>query len=300
MIFETSLLPSRGWGIQTQRGGDSRKILSIKYLVAIPVYNESNHVVDVLRRTRQFAEHILAIDDGSTDDTPQLLEKFQLLHEFPGIATIRHDTNLGYGQSLIDAFQYSIDEGHDWIITMDCDDQHEPAAIPDFVKAMEKDGADIISGSRYLDSFDGNDAPPEDRRSINLRITNMLNERLGLAITDAFCGFKAHRVSALKRLNLTEPGYAMPMQFWPQVAHEDLVVRELPIRLVYNDPNRHFGGDLDDPTVRHEHYVSVFDKEMRRLSELQANDRGAVETTCTAQSDRTEKTDRSQQGCCPC
>ncbi len=262
--------------------------MSIKYLVAIPVYNESTHVVDVLRRTREFAEHILAIDDGSTDDTPKLLQKF------PGIATIRHETNLGYGQSLIDAFQYSIDHGFDWMITMDCDDQHEPAAIPDFVKAMADDDADIISGSRYLEVMNDNDAPPEDRRSINLRITNMLNDRLGLSITDAFCGFKAHRVSALTKLELTEPGYAMPMQFWPQVVHAGLNVSELPIRLVYNDPNRHFGGELDDPTIRHEHYLSVFEKEMTRLKKSQAS-------SCNKHSESTSKqADRNKQGCCPC
>jgi dolichol-phosphate mannosyltransferase len=262
--------------------------LSINYLVAIPVYNESNHVVDVLRRTREYAEHILAIDDGSTDDTPQLLQKF------PGIATIRHKSNLGYGQSLIDAFGFSIDQGYDWMITMDCDDQHEPAAIPDFVNAMSEGDADIISGSRYLASMDDNDAPPEDRRSINLRITDMLNERLGLSITDAFCGFKAYRVSALAKLELTEPGYAMPMQFWPQVAHEGLVIRELPIRLVYNDPNRHFGGDLDDPTIRHEHYVSVFETEMTRLEKSRSSDRSERTANCSKQPDR------SRQGCCPC
>lgn len=272
----------------SRRSGDSRKILSIHYLVAIPVYNESNHVVDVLRRTRQYADNILAIDDGSTDDTPQLLQKF------PGIATIRHQTNQGYGQSLIDAFQYSIDHGFDWMITMDCDDQHEPAAIPDFVQAMTDDNADIISGSRYLTSMDDNDAPPEDRRSINVRITRMLNERLGLSITDAFCGFKAYRVSALAKLSITEPGYAMPMQFWPQVVNRGLVVRELPIRLVYNDPNRHFGGELDDPTIRHEHYLSVFEKEMKRLKNLQSSKPNKSASGCS------KKADHSQHGCCPC
>lgn len=261
-----------------KRGGDSRKILSINYLVAIPVYNESLHVVDVLRRTRQYAKHILAIDDGSCDDTPQLLDQFS------GIATIRHEKNLGYGQSLIDAFDYAITHRFDWMITMDCDDQHEPAAIPDFVKAMGDDDADIISGSRYLIPMDDNDSPPADRRSINVRITRMLNDRLGLSITDAFCGFKAYRVSGLSKLRLTEPGYAMPMQFWPQVVSAGLVVRELPIRLVYNDPNRHFGGELDDPTIRHQHYMEVFEAEMDRIG----------------QSSRTSRSDRTAQGCCPC
>jgi dolichol-phosphate mannosyltransferase len=154
----------------------------------------------------------------------------------------------------------------DWVITMDCDEQHEPAAIPRFVEAMERDDADIISGSRYMRSMQGNDLPPSDRRSINQKITVLLNQRLGLGITDAFCGFKAYRVESLSRMELTETGYAFPMPFWAQAAFLGLRVRELPVRLVYNDPNRHFGGALDNPTVRYRHYLDVFEAEMTRLA----------------------------------
>ena len=66
-----------------------------------------------------------------------------------------------------------------------------------------------------------------------------------LGYDDSFCGFKAHRVSAMRRLRLTEPGYAFPLQLWPQVAVAKLRVTEIPVRLIYNDPNRHFGGSLD-------------------------------------------------------
>ena len=245
-----------------QHAGENRpharspNILSIKYLVAIPVFNEQDHAVHVLRRTSAFAPDILVVDDGSQDNTPGLLALFD------GIRQIRHETNLGYGRSLIDAFEYAIDQGYDWLITMDCDEQHEPAAIPNFVRAMADDDADIISGSRYLRTYAGDDTPPADRRSINLQVTQMLNERLNLGLTDAFCGFKAYRVEALKRLSVTENGYAMPMQFWVQAARANLRIRELPVRLVYNDPNRHFGGALDNPTVRYRHYLDVFEAEM--------------------------------------
>ncbi len=231
--------------------------MSDKYLVAIPVYNEQEHVAHVLRRTRAHAPEILVVDDGSQDNTPALLALFSELR------LIRHDTNQGYGRSLIDAFDYAARHDFDWIITMDCDEQHEPAAIPQFVRAMADDDADIISGSRYLRSHTGDDTPPADRRSINLQITQMLNDRLGLGITDAFCGFKAYRVSALKRMHLSENGYAMPMQFWVQAARLNLRIREVPVRLVYNDPRRHFGGELDNPTVRYRHYLDVYEAELR-------------------------------------
>jgi hypothetical protein len=54
---------------------------------------------------------------------------------------------------------------------MDCDEQHEPAAIPSFIDAIERGASDVISGSRYLrsspDASAQDDSPPEDRRAIN-------------------------------------------------------------------------------------------------------------------------------------
>ena len=85
-------------------------------------------------------------------------------------------------------------------------------------------------------------------------ITEEINERLGLNLTDAFCGFKAHRVSAIDRLDLSETGYAFPMQLWAQSARAGLRIVEIPVRLIYNDPTRSFGGPLDDPSERLSHY----------------------------------------------
>ena len=71
---------------------------------------------------------------------------------------------------------------------------------------------------------------------------------MGLSITDSFCGFKAYRVTACDRLCLSVDGYDFPMQFWVQAVAHGLVIEELPVRLIYNDPTRTFGGPLDDAT----------------------------------------------------
>ena len=89
-------------------------------------------------------------------------------------------------------------DGYAWVITMDCDEQHEPEQIPDFVRAIERGDADVVSGSRYLRADAGDDAAPEARRRVNAAITRELNERLDLGLTDAFCGFKAYRTAAVR------------------------------------------------------------------------------------------------------
>ncbi|GAB4107988.1 MAG: glycosyltransferase family 2 protein [Phycisphaeraceae bacterium] len=228
-----------------------------RILIAIPVYNEQKYVTSVLEKVRQYAKQILVIDDGSTDETPMLLAK-------QPVDVIRHAENRGYGRSIRDAFRYSQCYGYDWLITMDCDEQHEPESLPDFYSAIEDDDADIISGSRYLGCEACGDPPPEDRRTINAQITDMINRCLGLNITDAFCGYKAYRVSALKHLHIDESGYAVPLQVWVMAAAADLRIREIPIRLIYNDPNRSFGGPLDNPAHRLAHYKQVFRTELAK------------------------------------
>src|ERR671939_693269 len=92
------------------------------------------------------------------------------------------------------------------------DGQHEPSRIPEVAAPLAE--ADIVSGSRYLKVFDPSQRPPEARRRINAEVTRWLNECLGLDLTDAFCGFKAYRRSALECFEITDLGYAMPLQVW--------------------------------------------------------------------------------------
>ena len=234
----------------------------MRLLIAIPVYNERKYVGPVLDKVRSFHPDLLVIDDGSTDGTSDVLAARAAAGD---IHLIRHDPNQGYGQSLIDAFDFAARNGYDWVITMDCDEQHEPEKIPDFIREIETDRWDLISGSRYLNPRGDDDLPPGDRRTINANITGILNGLFRLGITDGFCGYKAHRVSAMRRLKLDVPGYAFPMQLWPQVHHAGLRVTEIPVRLIYNDPTRHFGGKLDDAGNRLRHYLAVLHEELERL-----------------------------------
>jgi dolichol-phosphate mannosyltransferase len=101
---------------------------------------------------------------------------------------------------------------------------------------------------------------PSDRLSINRTITNELNECLGLNLTDAFCGFKAYRTTALAKLKLTETGYAMPLELWVQAAWHALRISEVSVPLIYLDEKRSFGGALDAADLRLKYYREVIDR----------------------------------------
>lgn len=222
-------------------------------LVALPVYNESRYVSGVLDQVLRYCREVLVVDDGSTDGTAEILASRG------DVRIVTHPENRGYGAALLTAFDYAVQNGFEKLVTIDCDGQHEPMRIPSFFEACQGD-VDIVSGSRYLQQFAGDSQPPEQRRRINEQVTAELNRRLGLNLTDAFCGFKCYRVASLSRMSLTEAGYAMPLEVWVQAAHAGLKIIELPVPLIYLDEKRSFGGVLDDAQTRLEYYHLTLDR----------------------------------------
>ena len=231
-----------------------------RILTALPVYNEVRHVTAVLQELRQHVEDILVVDDGSIDGTSEILSSF------PEVRVERHQPNQGYGAALRTAFNYAVRYGFDTLVTMDCDGQHQPKFVKEIANLISDEyaPADMVSGSRYLRDFTGDSSAPEDRRAINSRITACLNEKLGLTITDAFCGFKAYRVSALADLEITVTGYAMPLQLWVQAANLGWRIREFAVPRIYLEEKRSFGGSLDDASIRLAYYHSVLNDELER------------------------------------
>jgi dolichol-phosphate mannosyltransferase len=232
-------------------------------LTALPIYNEARHIPDVLNEVRRYSSDILVVNDGSTDDTAAVLAAQT------NVQVVTHEHNLGYGAALRTAFDYAAQHDYDVIVTIDCDGQHQPRLIPELAAAVFPPGerpVDIVSGSRYLKTLDGNSVPPEERRRINVAVTQLVNDRLGLDLTDAFCGFKAYRVAALKKIKITELGYAMPLQLWAQAAAFGLRIVEFPVPLVYLEEKRSFGGSLDDGQRRLAYYQTVLDREIEAVA----------------------------------
>jgi dolichol-phosphate mannosyltransferase len=228
----------------------------MKLLTAIPVYNEERHLDAVLQEVRRYSPHILVVNDGSTDGTALLLAKHADLH------VVTHDKNRGYGAALVSAFDYALHKSDcDVLVTMDCDGQHEPSRIPVLLETIHD--ADIVSGSRYLREFRQHTLPtPADRLYINQTITHELNTQLGLNLTDAFCGFKAYRRQALGKLRITETGWGMPLQVWVQAAKLGLCIKEVGVPRLYLDPNRAFGGMLNDANERLAYYRRIIAQAM--------------------------------------
>jgi glycosyltransferase involved in cell wall biosynthesis len=227
------------------------------WLAALPVYNEEGYVDEVLNQVTKYADNILVVNDGSTDGTSERLAKWE------NISVVHHDGNKGYGAALKSAFRFAIEHDYEYLITLDCDGQHQPQRIPRFLSACRN--TDIVSGSRYLKTYEGDSQPPAQRLFINRQITRQINQRLGYKLTDAFCGFKAYRVEALKLLDIQDDGYAMPLELWVQAAMNGLRVLEVPVPLIYLDLNRSFGGALDEAEKRLQYYNECIERSITAM-----------------------------------
>lgn len=224
-------------------------------VVVLPVYNEAPTVERVIEAVRGiFDGPIIVVDDGSDDGTGVLLARRD------DIDVVTHATNRGYGASLVDGFAAALATGREAVITMDCDGQHEPAHIPEFLLAL--DGCEIVSGSRYLPGSRSVGTVPPQRQDVNRRVTELINQTTGWSLTDAFCGFKAYRAEALAQLTFTEPGYAMPLELWARAFQAGLCIVEHPIERIYFDGDRSFGQDLDDPERRLTYYMHVWERSL--------------------------------------
>jgi glycosyltransferase involved in cell wall biosynthesis len=222
-------------------------------IVVLPVFNEAGTVSGVLDAVRAYFDGaVVVVDDGSTDETAEILARRA------DVTVVRHASNQGYGVSLADGLARALEMGARSVVTMDCDGQHEPRHIPEFCARLVECGADVVSGSRYLPESAAVGEAPADRQEVNRRVTAMVNRVTGWELTDSFCGFKAYTAQALRRVRVDEPGYAMPLQFWARAFKAGLIVCELPVERIYNDSDRSFGLDLDNPERRFTYYDRVW------------------------------------------
>ncbi|MBE7410463.1 MAG: glycosyltransferase family 2 protein [Leptospiraceae bacterium] len=223
-------------------------------LIVIPVYNEAPTLENVAQRTytecKEYAD-ILFVNDGSSDSSGSILENEKTKN--PSIRIINKSKNEGYGASLLSGFDFAIRNNYPFIITMDCDDQHQPK---DLIRFRQEDpNIDIISGTRYSkDSLSSGNAPIE-RVQINKKITEKINKKYNWNLTDSFCGFKRYTTRSLIGHKIYETGYAFPMDFWAYAKYKNLQIRELAVDRIYVTDDRSFGEDLDKKRKRYRYYI---------------------------------------------
>jgi dolichol-phosphate mannosyltransferase len=210
----------------------------VKPLIVLPTYNEAENIVEVLERIADAVPgaDVLVVDDGSPDGTADIAEHWSAEHG-GHVTLLRRGAKAGLGSAYRAGFAYGIAQGYDALIEMDSDLQHDPAALPSLISAVEA-GADLAIGSRYVP---GGHIPdwPKHRQWLSRGGNRYASIVLRLQVRDATAGFRCYRSSTLSRIDLeriTADGYGFQIEMAYNVARLGGRIVEVPI--TFNDRER--------------------------------------------------------------
>ncbi len=186
----------------------------LSFCVIVPMYNEeqgTEKCVRVLCRALDsfpYRTALLAINDGSGDGTGEILSR--LMRECTKLIVVSHGKNAGYGGAVRTGIQKAAEMNFDYALFMDSDLTNDPKYIADFVEKMLA-GIDVIKASRYIKGGRAVGVPYY-RVIVSVIGNTVARFMFGLPITDCTNGFLAMKVDILKRMPLTERGFAVIME----------------------------------------------------------------------------------------
>jgi glycosyltransferase involved in cell wall biosynthesis len=205
-----------------------------KIAVVIPCYNTSAHCVSVIARAAEHAGGVLAVDDGSTDDTAEHLAS-------SGCAVVRLERNSGKGAALkagivnvLEGRNGRLREDFDYVVTLDGDGQHDPADIPRLVGHAMATGSAIVIGMR-----DPRAMPPRSRIGSHFsRLLFLIGT--GQFVADTQSGFRLFARASLPALlaSVTWRGYETESEVLGKALALGYDVSAVEIPAIYLDGNR--------------------------------------------------------------
>jgi glycosyltransferase involved in cell wall biosynthesis len=191
--------------------------------IVIPVYNERETVVEIVRRVQAVGIHkeIVLVDDFSTDGTRDLL--LQLDRE-PDIRVAMHGYNRGKGAALRTGFQHCTG---DVVAIQDADLEYDPNDLPHLIEAIEQGEADVVYGSRFLENAEQD--PSLLHRMGNWLLTTASNLTTGQWLTDMETCYKVFRKSVLEQIDIEQDRFGFEPEITAKVSRLGYGIMEMPI-----------------------------------------------------------------------
>jgi dolichol-phosphate mannosyltransferase len=202
-------------------------------LVIVPTYNERENVArlieTVLAQDRRL--EVLVVDDGSPDGTGEIVERVCQLNSRAHL--LARARKLGLGTAYIAGFKWALERGYDYIFEMDADFSHDPAHLPEFLRAIQD--ADLVLGSRYRDGKVTVVNWPIGRLLLSYFANVYARAVTGLPLWDATGGFKCFRRAVLQAIDLDSVhsnGYAFQIEMSMRAWKQGFRLSEIPIVFV--------------------------------------------------------------------
>jgi len=198
--------------------------------VIVPIYNSCEYLEELFDRISAHipASQIIAVDDGSTDNSVELCHKL-------GIKTICLKKNQGKGRALLTGFKESIQNGFLFAFTIDSDLQHDPAFIPRFFKKQNLTLADLLIGKR---DFSPNKMPL--MRILSNKLTSLVTSIFaGQKIYDSQCGYRLYRLEKIKKIKFETTRYQFETEVILALSKKTSLIDYVTISTIYNGEKSH-------------------------------------------------------------
>ena len=202
-------------------------------LVIVPTYNERENITRLIGAILEQDDRleILVVDDGSPDGTGDIVDNV-MQHE-SRLHIIKRPRKMGLGTAYIAGFGWALEQGFDFVFEMDADFSHDPAHLPQFLRAVEN--ADLVLGSRYRNGKVTIVNWPIKRLLLSYFANVYARVVTGLPLWDATGGFKCFRRKVLEAIDLTQVrsnGYAFQIEMSFRAWRKHFKIVEIPIVFV--------------------------------------------------------------------
>lgn len=195
-------------------------------LAIVPAYNEAKTIGSVVRNLFLRVDQVVVVDDYSDDDTAVLAAS-------AGAVVLRHSLNRGQGAALETGQAYARRIGAEAVIHFDADGQFDAEDIPFALAALKESGADVLLGSRFLDT---RSEVPFFKRYTVLPFARLVNFLFtGFFLTDAHNGFRVLTKHAFERIEVTQDRMAHATEIPAQIKKQKLSFIEFPVKVVYRE-----------------------------------------------------------------
>jgi glycosyltransferase involved in cell wall biosynthesis len=194
----------------------------MKLSIIIPVYNEEDTILEVVKRVREtpYDKEIIVVNDGSTDGTYEILKR----NEGDGMILLSHELNQGKGASIRTAITRITG---DYVIIQDADLEYNPSEYPRLLAPLLEGKADVVYGSRFLG---GPHRVLFFWHAIGNRIITVLSNILtDLNLSDMETGYKVFRSEILKKIEIKSNRFGFEPEITAKIAKMGCRIYEIPI-----------------------------------------------------------------------